>query len=238
MRAAHRQHRPADPAADRRARRLGADRSARPRGRSRRQSTITGPSARSQVLRMVIDRNDGPLADEVLVRVFREIMSACLAAAGAAQGRLSRARGHVQRAGDAQAFRPCPRTACRWGASRKCSRKSKPAMPISAWCRWRTRPGHDPGHAGHVPHVRSSRFVAKSSCACTSICFARGKHRGHRSASIRIRSRSRRRKAWLRINLPRRRRSRSSSNAEAARRARNADDAAAIAGEAAGMSTA
>ena len=28
---------------------------------------------------MVVDRNEGPLADEVLVRLFREIMSACLA---------------------------------------------------------------------------------------------------------------------------------------------------------------
>ncbi|MGH8121793.1 MAG: chorismate mutase, partial [Rudaea sp.] len=37
------------------------------------------PERESQVLRMVIDRNHGPLADEVLVRVFREIMSACLA---------------------------------------------------------------------------------------------------------------------------------------------------------------
>src|SRR5215831_8381883 len=37
------------------------------------------PERESQVLRMAIDRNDGPLSDEVLVRVFREIMSACLA---------------------------------------------------------------------------------------------------------------------------------------------------------------
>jgi len=37
------------------------------------------PERESQVLRMVIDRNTGPLADEVLVRLFREIMSACLA---------------------------------------------------------------------------------------------------------------------------------------------------------------
>src|SRR5690606_16305779 len=33
----------------------------------------------AQVLRRVVDRNDGPLQDEVLVRLFREIMSACLA---------------------------------------------------------------------------------------------------------------------------------------------------------------
>src|SRR6186997_3104921 len=37
------------------------------------------PEREAQVLRMVVDRNDGPLNDEVLVRLFREIMSACLA---------------------------------------------------------------------------------------------------------------------------------------------------------------
>src|SRR5690349_24157175 len=37
------------------------------------------PEREAQVLRRVIERNDGPLADEVLVRLFREVMSACLA---------------------------------------------------------------------------------------------------------------------------------------------------------------
>ena len=35
------------------------------------------PEREAQVLRMVVDRNEGPLSDEVLVHVFREIMSAC-----------------------------------------------------------------------------------------------------------------------------------------------------------------
>ena len=34
------------------------------------------PEREAQVLRRVVDRNDGPLSDEVLVRLFREIMSA------------------------------------------------------------------------------------------------------------------------------------------------------------------
>ncbi len=34
------------------------------------------PEREAQVLRMVVDRNEGPLSDEVLVHVFREIMSA------------------------------------------------------------------------------------------------------------------------------------------------------------------
>ncbi|AZR23349.1 prephenate dehydratase [Xanthomonas vasicola] len=37
------------------------------------------PEREAQVLRMVVDRNKGPLSDEVLVHVYREIMSACLA---------------------------------------------------------------------------------------------------------------------------------------------------------------
>ncbi len=37
------------------------------------------PEREAHVLRMVVDRNEGPLSDEVLVHVFREIMSACLA---------------------------------------------------------------------------------------------------------------------------------------------------------------
>jgi len=34
------------------------------------------PEREAQVLRMVVDRNQGPLSDELLVHVFREIMSA------------------------------------------------------------------------------------------------------------------------------------------------------------------
>ncbi|HOV95888.1 MAG TPA: prephenate dehydratase [Thermomonas sp.] len=37
------------------------------------------PEREAQVLRRVVDRNDGPLPDAQLVRLFREIMSACLA---------------------------------------------------------------------------------------------------------------------------------------------------------------
>src|SRR6476620_9071735 len=37
------------------------------------------PEREAQVLRQVVDRNQGPLSDDVLVRLFREIMSACLA---------------------------------------------------------------------------------------------------------------------------------------------------------------
>ena len=38
------------------------------------------PDREAQVLRRVIERNHGPLSDTVMLRLFREIMSACLAA--------------------------------------------------------------------------------------------------------------------------------------------------------------
>ncbi|WDS36612.1 prephenate dehydratase [Pseudoxanthomonas sp.] len=37
------------------------------------------PEREAQVLRMVVDRNEGPLSDELLVHIFREIMSSSLA---------------------------------------------------------------------------------------------------------------------------------------------------------------
>jgi chorismate mutase / prephenate dehydratase len=37
------------------------------------------PEREAHVLRMVVDRNDGPLSDAEMVRLFREIMSSCLA---------------------------------------------------------------------------------------------------------------------------------------------------------------
>ena len=37
------------------------------------------PEREAEVLRAVLDRNDGPLRDEEILRLFREIMSACLA---------------------------------------------------------------------------------------------------------------------------------------------------------------
>jgi chorismate mutase/prephenate dehydratase len=37
------------------------------------------PEREAQILRAVVERNEGPLTDEEMVRLFREIMSACLA---------------------------------------------------------------------------------------------------------------------------------------------------------------
>jgi chorismate mutase/prephenate dehydratase len=37
------------------------------------------PEREAEVLRKVLDRNDGPMRDDEMLRLFREIMSACLA---------------------------------------------------------------------------------------------------------------------------------------------------------------
>jgi chorismate mutase/prephenate dehydratase len=41
--------------------------------------TYYRPEREAQVLRSVMERNDGPLGDEDMARLFRQIMSACLA---------------------------------------------------------------------------------------------------------------------------------------------------------------
>jgi chorismate mutase/prephenate dehydratase len=96
------------------------------------------PEREAMVLRGVVDRNDGPLADDVLVRLFREIMSACLAQQEPLKiGYLGPEGTFSQQA--VQKHFGIRRKGCRWRASRKCSTKSPRATRISASCRWRTR---------------------------------------------------------------------------------------------------
>ena len=49
------------------------------KGQDARAIDFFRPEREAQVLRAVVDRNQGPLTDEEMVRLFREIMSACLA---------------------------------------------------------------------------------------------------------------------------------------------------------------
>ena len=192
------------------------------------------PERESQVLRMVIDRNEGPLSDEVLVRRVSRNHVGVPGPAGAAEGRLSRPGGHVQRSRRCTSTSAIPRTACRWRASRRCSRKSKA------------------GHAdfGVVPVENSGQgtiqvtldmFLTSNLKICGEVELRVRQYllsrTGHIEDIERIYSHPQsfaQTKAWLRANLPKAEKIPVSSNAEAARRARNADDAAAIAGEAAG----
>ncbi len=53
------------------------------------------PEREAEVLRAVLDRNEGPMRDEEMLRLFREIMSACLAQQEPLENRIPGARGHV-----------------------------------------------------------------------------------------------------------------------------------------------
>jgi len=191
------------------------------------------PEREAQVLRMAIDRNEGPLSDEVLVRVFREIMSACLAQ----QEPLK-----VGYLGPEGTFSE--------QAMRKHFGHSAHGLPLASI--EEVFQEVEAGHAdfGVVPVENSGQgtiqvtldmFLTSNLKICGEVELRVRQFLLSRSGHIedieRIYSHPQsfaQTKAWLRANLPKAEKIPVSSNAEAARRARNADDAAAIAGEAAG----
>jgi chorismate mutase / prephenate dehydratase len=188
------------------------------------------PEREAQVLRRVVDRNDGPLSDEVLVRLFREIMSACLAQQEplkvgylGPEGTFSQQAVHKH-----------------FGHSAK-------GLPLAS-----VEEVFDEVAAGHadfgvVPVENSGQGTIQSTLdlfltSPLKICgevelrvhqylLSRS---GHLEDIERVYSHGlslAQCKGWLRQYLPKAEKLAVSSNAEAARRARNADDTAAIAGE-------
>ena len=188
------------------------------------------PEREAQVLRRVVDRNDGPLSDEVLVRLFREIMSACLAQQEplkigylGPEGTFSQQAAHKH-----------------FGHSAK-------GLPLASI--EEVFQEVDAGNAdfGVVPVENSGQgtiqstldmFLTSSLKICGEVELSVHHYLLSRSGRIedieRVYSHAQslaQCKTWLRQHLPKTERSATSSNAEAARRARNADDAAAIASE-------
>lgn len=191
------------------------------------------PERESQVLRMVIDRNHGPLADEVLVHVFREIMSACLAQQEPLKiGYLG------------------PEGTFSEQAMRKHFGRSAHGLPLASIEEVFQEVEAGNADFGVVPVENSGQgtiqvtldmFLTSNLKICGEVELRVRQFLLSRSGRIedieRIYSHPQsfaQTKAWLRSNLPRAEKIAVSSNAEAARRARNADDAAAIAGESAG----
>jgi len=190
------------------------------------------PERESQVLRMVIDRNAGPLADEVLVRLFREIMSACLAQ----QEPLK-----VGYLGPEGTFSE--------QAVHKHFGHSAHGLPLESI--EEVFQEVEAGHAdfGVVPVENSGQgtiqvtldmFLTSNLKICGEVELRVRQYLLSRTGQIkdieRVYSHPQsfaQTKSWVRANLPKAEKIPVSSNAEAARRARNADDAAAIAGEAA-----
>jgi chorismate mutase/prephenate dehydratase len=193
------------------------------------------PEREAQVLRRVVDRNEGPLSDEVLVRLFREIMSACLAQQEPLRVGYLGPEGTFSQQAVYKHF----------GHSAK-------ALPLAT-----VEEVFDEVAAGHadfgvVPVENSGTGTIQSTLdlflasdqsgsplkICGEVELRVHQYLLSRTGHIvdieRVYSHAlslAQCKAWLRQNLPGAEKHAVVSNAEAARRARNADDAAAIAGE-------
>ena len=191
------------------------------------------PEREAQVLRMVVDRNQGPLADEVLVRLFREIMSACLAQQEPLKVGFLGPEGTFSQQ-----------------AVQKHFGHSAHGLPLSSIEEVFQEVEAGNADFGVVPVENSTQgtiqstldmFLTSKLKICGEVELRVHQHLLSRSGRIedieRVYSHPQsfaQTKAWLRQYLPKAEKIPVASNAEAARRARNADDAAAIAGAAAG----
>jgi chorismate mutase / prephenate dehydratase len=192
------------------------------------------PEREAQVLRMVVDRNEGPLSDEVLVHVFREIMSACLAQQEPLKiGYLG------------------PEGTFSQQAVLKHFGRSAHGLPMASIEEVFQEVENGGADFGVVPVENSGQgtiqvtldmFLTSQLKICGEVELRVHQYLLSRSGRIedieRIYSHPQsfaQTQAWLRGNLPDVEKLPVSSNAEGARRARNADDAAAIAGESAGL---
>ena len=191
------------------------------------------PEREAQVLRMVVDRNEGPLSDELLVHVYREIMSACLAQQEPLKiGYLG------------------PEGTFSQQAVLKHFGRSALGLPMGSIEEVFQEVEAGNADFGVVPVENSGQGTIQ----ITLDMFLTSNLKICGEAELRVQqfimSRSGRlddieriyahpqsfmqTSAWLRANLPKAEKIPVSSNAEGARRARNADDAAAIGGENAG----
>jgi chorismate mutase / prephenate dehydratase len=191
------------------------------------------PEREAQVLRRVVDRNqEGPLADEVLVRLFREIMSACLAQQEPLKiGYLG------------------PEGTFSQQAAFKHFGHSAHGLPLASIEEVFQEVESGNADFGVVPVENSGQgtiqitldmFLSSPLRICGEVELRVHQYLLSRSGVMENIERVyahpqslQQCQSWLRQNLPRAERQAVSSNAEAARRARNADDAAGIAGQSA-----
>jgi chorismate mutase/prephenate dehydratase len=191
------------------------------------------PEREAQVLRRVVDRNGGPLSDEVLVRLFREIMSACLA------------QQEPLRIGFLG-----PEGTFSQQAVHKHFGHSAHGLPLQSIEEVFQEVENKNADFGVVPVENSGQgtiqstldmFLTSKLKICGEVELRVHQYLLSRSGRIedieRIYSHPQslgQCKTWLRQHLPKVEKLPVASNAEAARRVRVADDAAAIAGESAG----
>lgn len=191
------------------------------------------PEREAQVLRKVLDRNSGPLADEVLVRLFREIMSACLAQQEPLKVGFLGPEGTFSQQAMFKHFG-----------------HSAHGLPLASIEEVFEEVEAGNADFGVVPVENSGQgtiqstldmFLTSKIKICGEVELRVHQHLLSRMGQLdqieRVYSHPQslaQCKAWLRQHLPKAEKIPVASNAEAARRARSADDAAAIAGESAG----
>ncbi len=190
------------------------------------------PEREAQVLRMVVDRNEGPLSDEVLVHVFREIMSACLAQQEPLKiGYLGPEGTHTQQ------------------AMLKHFGRSALGLPMGSIEEVFQEVENGNADFGVVPVENSGQgmiqitldmFLTSKLHICGEVELRVHQYllsrNGHIEDIERIYAHPQafaQTSGWLRANLPKVEKIPVSSNAEGARRVRNSDEAACIAGESA-----
>ena len=100
----------------------------------------TAPSARRRCCRGLHATNAGPLPNEAVTGVFREVMSACLRARADAARRLSRSGRDVQPRGGRRSTSARSSKRCRSRRSTRCFARSRAGRPTTPSCRSRTRP--------------------------------------------------------------------------------------------------
>jgi chorismate mutase/prephenate dehydratase len=204
----------------------------RAKGKLARAVDYYRPEREAQVLRGVVERNRGPLSDAEMVRVFREIMSSCLAQQEPLKIGFLGPEGTFSEQAVLKHFGHAVRRL-------PLASIEEVFQEVAA------------GHAdfGVVPiensgegavHSTLDMFFDSKLHICGEIELRIHQFLMSRSGKLaqveRVYSHPQslaQCRGWLRANLPKAERIAVSSNAEAARRAKNADDAAAIAGESA-----
>ncbi len=187
------------------------------------------PEREAQVLRAVADRNAGPLSNEELLRVFREIMSACLAQQNPLKIAYLGPEGTFSQA-----------------AVQKHFGHSVITIPMASIEEVFVEVENSNADFGVVPvenstegavHHTFDMFLTTPLKICGEIELRVHQNLMSRAVDMsqieRVYSHAQslaQCRGWLRRHLPKVEKIAVSSNAEAARRARNADDAAAIAG--------
>ena len=188
------------------------------------------PEREAQVLRQVVDRNEGPLSDDVLVRLFREIMSACLAQQEPLKIGYLGPEGTFSQQAVYKHF----------GHSAK-------GLPLASVEEVFDEVAAGNADFGVVPVENSGQgtiqvtldmFLTSNLKICGEVELRVHQYllsrTGHLDDIDRVYSHGlslAQCRGWLRQHLPKAEKIALPSNAEAARRARNADDAGAIAGE-------